>query len=430
MNPLAKELNTLLEGTIIDEMMSDYGRRMYFPKGIISQSAEAKQKATRYNATIGIATEKSEALHIPSVYSGFNGTLAVNEVFPYAPTAGEQALRKVWLEEMVRKNPAMEGKKTSLPVVTNGLTHAISIAFSLFLDEGDKILVPDFYWGNYNLIIDEQRKAVNIPFPLFADGKLNVEGLSRAIDSATGTKIALILNFPNNPTGYTPTISEAEALVEMLTAKAEGGKKLLVFSDDAYFGLFFEEDVCRQSLFALLCDAHENILAVKGDAATKEEMVWGFRVGFLTFNSAGLTEGHYEALVKKTMGAIRGNVSSCSKPAQTLLLKAMQSPSYHEEKAKGIAKIKDRYVVMKEALTSHEGDDNLIPLPFNSGYFMSFTCKGDAEQLRMHLLDTYGVGTISIKGTYLRLAFSSTDIEDIRDLVDIVYTGAAEVFTQ
>ena len=429
MNPLAKELNTLLEGTIIADMMSDYGRRMYFPKGIISQSAEAKQKAHRYNATIGIATEKSEALHIPSVYSGFNGTLAVNEVFPYAPTAGEISLRTVWLEEMIRKNPAMKGKKTSLPVVTNGLTHAISIAFSLFLDEGDEILVPDFYWGNYNLIIDEQRKAVNIPFALFADGALNVEGLSQAIDSASGDKIALILNFPNNPTGYTPTISEAQALVKMLTAKAEGGKKLLVFSDDAYFGLFFEEDVCRQSLFALLCDAHENILAVKGDAATKEEMVWGFRVGFLTFNSAGLTEEHYEALVKKTMGAIRGNVSSCSKPAQSLLLKAMKSPSYLEEKAEGISKIKDRYVVMKEALTSHEGDDNLIPLPFNSGYFMSFTCKGDAEQLRLHLLDTYGVGTISIKGKYLRLAFSSTDIEDIRDLVDIVYKGAEEIFT-
>ena len=94
-----------------------------------------------------IATERSEALHIPSVYSGFNGTLAVNEVFPYAPTAGEPALRAVWLEEMIRKNPAMKGKKTSLPVVTNGLTHAISIAFSLFLDEGDEILVPDFYWG-------------------------------------------------------------------------------------------------------------------------------------------------------------------------------------------------------------------------------------------------------------------------------------------
>ena len=61
MNPLANELNTLLEGTIIADMMSDYGRRMYFPKGIISQSAEAKQKAHRYNATIGNRNRKKRS---------------------------------------------------------------------------------------------------------------------------------------------------------------------------------------------------------------------------------------------------------------------------------------------------------------------------------------------------------------------------------
>ena len=38
-------------------MLSDLGRKLYFPKGILTQSAEAKQKATRYNATIGEARE-------------------------------------------------------------------------------------------------------------------------------------------------------------------------------------------------------------------------------------------------------------------------------------------------------------------------------------------------------------------------------------
>jgi aspartate/methionine/tyrosine aminotransferase len=428
MNPLAKELNDVLEGSIVEKLLSDYGKRMYFPKGIISQSAEAKQKATRYNATIGIATEKNEALFIPSVFNGFSHGLTANDIFPYAPTAGDLNLRKEWLKEMIIKNPALEGKKTSLPVVASGLTHAISIAFSLFLDEGDEIIVPDFYWGNYNLIFTEQRKAKSITFPLFADGKLNVSGLASTIDNSKGDKVCLILNFPNNPTGYTPTTSEADEIVKMLVEKAEGGKKLLIFTDDAYFGLFFEEDICRQSLFALLSDAHENIFTIKGDAATKEEMVWGFRVGFITYNSKGLTDAHYEALVQKTMGAIRGNVSSCSRPAQTLLLNGMKSPTYHEEKKAGVAKIKARYEVIKNALATYQGNEDLIPLPFNSGYFMAFTCKGDAEVLRNHLLDTYGVGTISIKNKYLRLAFSSTDIENIEDLINIVYKAAKEVF--
>ncbi|MFA7643363.1 MAG: aminotransferase class I/II-fold pyridoxal phosphate-dependent enzyme [Sphaerochaetaceae bacterium] len=428
MNPLAKELNDVLAGSLAAELLSDYGKRMYFPKGIISQSAEAKQKAHTYNATIGIATEKGTAMCIPSVFAEFKGDLSRDDVFPYAPTAGEMALRKIWLEEMIRKNPSMAGKKTSIPAVTGGLTHSISIAASLFLDKGESIIVPDMYWGNYNLVFTEQREAKQVSFPLFADGKLNIDGLAKTIDSIEGAHVAMILNFPNNPTGYTPTISEAKALVAMLVSKADQGKKMLVFTDDAYFGLFFEEDVCRESLFALLCDAHENILAIKGDAATKEEMVWGFRVGFLTYNAKGMTESQYEALVKKTMGAIRGSVSSCSKPAQSILLKGMKSKTYHQEKAAGVAEIEKRYKLMKQVLSTYAGNPYLTPLPFNSGYFMSFVCAGDAEKLRLHLLDTYGVGTISIKNAFLRLAFSSTDMDEIEDLVRIVYKAAQELF--
>jgi len=48
--------------------------------------------------------------------------------------------------------------------------------------------------------------------------------------------------------------------------------------------------------------------------------------------------------------------------------------------------------------------------------------------LRLHLLDTYQVGTISIQGKYLRLAFSSIDIEQIDDLIAVVYKAAEELF--
>ncbi|MFA6689729.1 MAG: aminotransferase class I/II-fold pyridoxal phosphate-dependent enzyme, partial [Sphaerochaetaceae bacterium] len=215
-------------------------------------------------------------------------------------------------------------------------------------------------------------------------------------------------------------------LAAMLIQKADDGKKLLVFTDDAYFGLFFEPDVCTHSLFSKLCNAHENILAVKGDAATKEEMVWGFRIGFITYGSKNLTEDQYAALEKKTMGAIRGVVSSCDKPGQSILLRAMQDGSYHADKAKGIATIGKRYAALKQELAKHAGDTALMPLPFNSGYFMSFVCSVDAEELRLRLLDKYQTGTISIQGKYLRLAFSSIDLENIPALIDTVYKAAHE----
>lgn len=428
MNPLAQQLNQTLSGTIVEDMLSDYGKRMYFPKGIISQSAEAKQKATSFNATIGIATEHGKAMHLPSVYACFSPDMDVDELFPYSPTAGEMPLRKKWLEEMRAKNPPMANATVSLPVVTSGLTHAISVAASLFVDKDQTVICPDMYWGNYNLIFIEQRLSKMVSFPLFKNDKLNIQGLADTIDATESEKVSMILNFPNNPTGYTPTESEMDELVAMLLAKADAGKKLLVFTDDAYFGLFFEPNTCKYSLFSKLCNAHENILAVKGDAATKEEMVWGFRIGFITYGSKGLTEDHYAALEKKTMGAIRGVVSSCDKPGQSILLRAMKDGSYHQDKAAGIAVIGERYAVLKQELAKHAAEKTLVPLPFNSGYFMSFICAGDAEKLRLHLLDDYQTGAISIQGKYLRLAFSSIDKEQIPALVDTVYQAAKEVF--
>lgn len=56
MNPLALQLNEQLseENPVVLDMLSDLGTNMYYPKGILTQSAEAK--ATKYNATIGMAT--------------------------------------------------------------------------------------------------------------------------------------------------------------------------------------------------------------------------------------------------------------------------------------------------------------------------------------------------------------------------------------
>jgi len=81
----------------------------------------------------------------------------------------------------------------------------------------------------------------------------------------------------------------------------------VVVHDDAYFGLFYDDEVMKESLFSFTVNLDENILAVKLDGATKEQYVWGLRVGFITFASAaGKQGGHLRRAGEKTMGAIRG----------------------------------------------------------------------------------------------------------------------------
>ena len=190
-----------------------------------------------------------------------------------------------------------------------------------------------------------------------------------------GKKVVILLNFPNNPTGYSPSTAEQQQIVQALVRQADSGKDMLVICDDSYFGLFFEDVIEHQSIFASLCDAHENITAVKIDGATKEELVWGFRTGFITYGGKALDDAAISVLEKKTMGSIRSTVSTCSTISQNIILKGMRSITYHQEKAAVVAKIKGRYMQVKKAVEAMPADVPLVAMPFNSGYFMTFVVK-------------------------------------------------------
>jgi len=423
MNPLAEALNATIkaEDPHVYEMLSDLGKALYFPKGILSQTAEAKAKATRFNATIGIATENGRPMRL-ELFDEMLPTIKPEDAFPYAPPAGKPALRQAWRDRLLEQNPSMRGKRFGMPIVTNALTHGLSIAADLFAGPGDLVVLPDKYWGNYNLTFSVRRGAVVKTHRTFdANRRYDVAALRAAISEGRGKKAIVLLNFPNNPTGYTPGEEEAAGIVQALLDEAEAGTNLVVVLDDAYFGLFYEDSI-KESLFGRLAGLHPRILPVKVDGATKEEFVWGFRVGFITYAAQG--EGTLAALEAKTTGCIRGTISSGPHPSQTLVLEALKSPLFEAQRNQKAETLRARAAEVKRLLTSGKYGDAWEFYPFNSGYFMCLKLNGvDAEALRLHLLDNYGVGTISIGSTDLRIAFSCVDLPDIEPLFDIIYQG-------
>ena len=215
------------------------------------------------------------------------------------------------------------------------------------------------------------------------------------------------LNFPNNPSGYTPTKAEALGIVRVLTEAAEAGSKLVVVCDDAYYGMFFDEACEKESFFGRLAQAHPNLLAIKVDGATKEEFVWGMRVGFLTYGVKNGTAGVYKALEDKTAGVIRSVVSSVTHPGQTIVLKALQDPGFRRQQAEKVAILRQRSEATGVECRRPEYADCWDVYPYNSGYFMCLRLKGaDADTVRVKLLDEHGVGTIALGTANLRVAFS------------------------
>ena len=229
--------------------------------------------------------------------------------------------------------------------------------------------------------------------------------------------------------------------------------------DDAYFGLFFEEETMKESMFSLLAGADKRLMAVKLDGATKEDYVWGLRIGFLTYGVAaasgsvdasgavdasgsaalgrtaasGITDSEnsnleelYLALEKKTAGCIRGSVSNVSHLSQSIVLKSMEDENYSLYKQEKFDLLKAREEEIKKVLKDPAYKDEFEPYPFNSGYFMCIRLKDldvDAEKLRIHMLDQYGVGLISIGSRNLRVAFSCLEKEQVKTLFDMVLQG-------
>ncbi len=448
LNPIAIELNKTIEqeNNTVFGMLSDFGRRMFFPKGILEQSKKVSVKNPRLKATLGMAVNDGDLLtydyaaELSGQCNKENSDeflLTRKDIYSYEQVSGRKELIDLWTKKILNDNFDLNKDDISTPLPVTGITHGLFVFSDLFICEDDQIVVPELIWGNYNLIFKERRGAEFVKYPFFDKDKFNIDGfesaISQAIDNAVNkqkSKIIILLNFPNNPTGYSPTPAMIKKIKEIVLSKADD-INIIAVCDDAYFGLFFDEDDVvekRQSPFSAFASLHKNILAVKVDGATKEELSWGLRVGFITLGTKGGSDVLYNALNEKIKGAIRSSVSSGSKIGQSLLYKILTHKDHKKEKQEKIALLKGRALKVKKILVNKKFDEVWTPYPFNSGYFMTLKLKGiKARDLWSELLENHDIGVIYLDETHLRIAFSSVDLRDLDELFETIYKTAKQM---
>jgi aspartate/methionine/tyrosine aminotransferase len=297
----------------------------------------------------------------------------------------------------------------------------------MFLNQGDEVIVPDLFWGNYNLTLTNAYGAAITKFNLFKKGGFDLEAFETKLNEGGVGKKVVILNFPNNPSGYTPTEDEQTSIVDIVKAAAEKGNKIVTIIDDAYFGLVYEKGIAKESIFASLCQLHDNVLAIKVDGATKEDYVWGFRVGFVTYGIKGGDSALYSALESKTAGAIRGNISNAANISQSLLLSAFESQEYVDQKVAKYNIMQKRYDTVKSTLQDEKYKEYFEALPYNSGYFMCVKlAEGlNGDEIRQVLIDKYSIGLISL-GNVLRIAFSAVAAADVKEMFEGIYLACKD----
>ena len=154
-------------------------------------------------------------------------------------------------------------------IVTVGASEAIDLVLRAVCDPGDEILVPSPCYVSYAPLVF-MAGGVPVPLNCVAENEFIVTPELIAGACTPKTK-AIILAYPNNPTGAIMTREQLEAIAPEIKKR-----DLLVISDEIYAELTY---TARHTSIASLVDMAERTVLING--FSKAFAMTGWRVGFV-----------------------------------------------------------------------------------------------------------------------------------------------------
>ena len=188
----------------------------------------------------------------------------------YAPTKGIPEL----LQQLETKLKSVNNIKTTWKdniIITNGGSQALSLAFASIFNSGDEIIIssPNFISYFYLSaffdlrVVEIERKSDFSP------------DITKIKNSITNKTKAILINSPNNPTGYSLTTNELQEIVEIVKTH-----DLYLISDEVYENYLYDDS--KHTSPASLKDMFERTITI--NAMSKLYSATGFRIGYVAAN--------------------------------------------------------------------------------------------------------------------------------------------------
>ena len=155
--------------------------------------------------------------------------------------------------------------------VTSAGVNALMLASQLLLDPGERAVEVVPLWPNLQEIPRILGAGV-ATVPLRFDGQWKLD-LQQLIDALTPRTRALYINSPNNPTGWTLSRQEQEAI--LAHCRRHG---IWIVADDAYERLYYGEGGIAPS-FLEISDSEDRV--VSANTFSKSWLMTGWRLGWL-----------------------------------------------------------------------------------------------------------------------------------------------------
>ena len=200
---------------------------------------------------------------------GAKGIEAIQKGFTkYTPSAGIPDLRKAIVAKFKRENGLEYTVGQTMACV--GAKQALFLALQVLVGAGDEVVIPGPYWVSYT----EMAKLCDAT-PVFVetsqdeDFKLTPARL-RAV--CTPRSKALLLNYPNNPTGCSYTREELKAIADVCLEKG-----IFIVSDEVYEHLIYDGG-SHVSIASLSPEIYN--ITVTTNGVSKAYAMTGWRLGY------------------------------------------------------------------------------------------------------------------------------------------------------
>lgn len=194
----------------------------------------------------------------------------------YSHNLGLPALRDAVARYTSSLHPAVDAGRIA---ITSGGVSALMLAVQTLVDAGDEVVVVTPVWPN--LVAQPVILGARVrTLPLTAaDGQwtLDIEALCRAVTADTRL---LIVNAPNNPTGWTLTRAEQQRILDHCRSTGTW-----ILADEVYERLYYEptENRCAPS-FLDIANADDRL--VVAHSFSKSFLMTGWRLGWLVLPPA------------------------------------------------------------------------------------------------------------------------------------------------
>lgn len=185
----------------------------------------------------------------------------------YTSNAGLKELREE-ISKKVNETRNVSYDPNGEILVTVGGSEAIDIGLRAIINEGDEVIIPEPSYVSYlPCAILADAKPVIIPLKAENEFRLTPDELKAAITNKTK---ALILPYPNNPTGAIMEKKDLEAIRDIIVEN-----DLYVLSDEIYSALTYKE---KHFSIVSLPDMKERTILI--DGFSKAYAMTGWRLGY------------------------------------------------------------------------------------------------------------------------------------------------------